>query len=86
MFSFTVSTLASTASLTSMPRLNKSAAIGFRSSLPLLTATAPIAPSAKPPRKNRPYFMFSFMSFSFDVEFHYQLKVKKEAYKAMQIL
>ena len=30
--------------------------------------------------------MFSFMSFSFDVEFHYQLKVKKEAYKAMQIL
>jgi len=26
------------------------------------------------------------MSFSFDVEFHYQLKVKKEAYKAMQIL
>ena len=32
------------------------------------------------------YFMFSFMSFSFDVEFHYQLKVEKEAYKAMQIL
>ena len=37
-------------------------------------------------KENRPYFMFSFMSFSFDVEFHYQLKVKKEAYKAMQIL
>ena len=30
--------------------------------------------------------MFSFMSFYFDVEFHYQLIVKKEAYKAMQIL
>ena len=30
--------------------------------------------------------MFSFMSFSFDVEFYYQLKVEKEAYKAMQIL
>jgi len=26
------------------------------------------------------------MSFSFDVEFYYQLKVEKEAYKAMQIL